>query len=79
MIKLTGNERNEVRYRPRAKRKNQLLSLQMSRCLYQYYPLLSTCLPCFFLSDGTWRRTETMHRIRRYALFLFPFTFIWIF
>jgi hypothetical protein len=45
MIKLTGNERNEVRYRPRAKKKDQLVSLLMSRCLYQYYPF------SFFLSS----------------------------
>jgi hypothetical protein len=45
MTKLTGSERNEARYIPPAKKKDKLLSLQMSHCLYLYYPF------SFFLSS----------------------------
>jgi hypothetical protein len=52
-MKLTANERNEAGYDTREEKKDKLLPLQMSLCLYQYYPLVSSSLLYFFLSDGT--------------------------
>jgi len=46
MIKLTGSEKNEARYIPPAKKKDKLLSLQMSHCLYQYYPFFFLLVFC---------------------------------